>query len=99
MEIQGGKRAEQRIRLMQLAQPTLQPSPRCLDAPPAGAMQRCHRESVVQFINEVRQSAGTAHPPTRRPCPRGPHPLTPSSPPRPRSARTLGSRRRRRASP
>jgi len=58
MEIQGGKRAEQRIRLMQLAQPTLQPSPRCLDAPPAGAMQRCHRESVVQFINEVCEDFG-----------------------------------------
>ena len=75
-----GKRAEQRIRLMQQAQPMLQPSPRCLDSSPAGAMQRCHRESVVQFINEVWLIAGTTRRQTRRSCPRGSHSLTPPSP-------------------
>ena len=75
MDIQAeGKRAEQRIRLMQQAQLTLQPSPRCLDSSPAGGMQRCHRESVVQFINEVWLVAGTMRQQTRRPYPRA---LTP----------------------
>ena len=47
-------RAAQRVQLMRMAQGSLQPSPRCLDHPPPGMMQLCHRESVVQFINEVR---------------------------------------------
>ena len=60
MDIQVERKwAEQRIRLMQQAQPALQPSPRCLDSSPAGTMQRCHREHVVQFINEVWLVAGT----------------------------------------
>ena len=46
-------RAAQRVQLMRMAQGSLQPSPRCLDHPPPGMMQLCHRESVVQFINEV----------------------------------------------
>ena len=46
-------RANQRVQLMRVAQPALMPSPRCLDSPPPGMMQLCHRESVVQFINEV----------------------------------------------
>eukprot|EP00964_Phaeocystis_antarctica_P159116 scaffold130053_cov54-Phaeocystis_antarctica.AAC.8 len=44
--------ATQRVMLMRMAQPALMPNPRYLDAPPPGMMQRCHRESVVQFINE-----------------------------------------------
>ena len=52
----GTERAAQRVMLMRMAQPALMPSPRCLDSPPAGMMQLCHRESVVQFINEVRLS-------------------------------------------
>ena len=60
-------RAAQRVQLMRMAQGSLQPSPRCLDHPPPGMMQLCHRESVVQFINEVR-------------CPRPPAPPAPSAP-------------------
>ena len=48
------QRAAQRVDLMCLAQADLRPDPRCLDGAPAGAMQLVHRESVVQFINEVR---------------------------------------------
>ena len=51
----GTERAAQRVMLMRMAQPALMPSPRCLDSAPAGMMQLCHRESVVQFINEVRR--------------------------------------------
>ena len=40
--------------LMRVAQTALMPSPRCLDSPPAGMMQLHHRESVVQFVKEVR---------------------------------------------
>ena len=40
--------------LMRMDQPRLMPSPRCLDSPPAGMMQLRHRESVVQFVKEVR---------------------------------------------
>jgi len=47
------KRAAQRVDLMCVAQADLRPDPRCLDGAPAGAMQLVHRESVVQFINEV----------------------------------------------
>lgn len=54
----GAERAGERIRIMRLAQSPLQPSPRCLDSPPAGMMQLCHRESVVQFINEVCEDFG-----------------------------------------
>ena len=64
----GTDRAAQRVMLMRMAQPALMPSPRCLDSAPAGMMQLCHRESVVQFINEVRCS---------RPYP--PSPRAPSS--------------------
>ena len=64
----GTDRATQRVMLMRMAQPALMPSPRCLDSAPAGMMQLCHRESVVQFINEVRCS---------RPYP--PSPRAPSS--------------------
>ena len=48
------ERATQRVMLMRMAQPALMPDPRCLDSPPPGTMQLRHRESVVQFINEVR---------------------------------------------
>jgi len=51
-------RANQRVQLMRVAQPALMPSPRCLDSPPPGMMQLCHRESVVQFINEVCEDFG-----------------------------------------
>jgi hypothetical protein len=51
-------RAAQRVQLMRMAQGSLQPSPRCLDHPPPGMMQLCHRESVVQFINEVCEDFG-----------------------------------------
>ena len=51
------KRAAQRVDLMCVAQADLRPDPRCLDGAPAGAMQLVHRESVVQFINEVRARA------------------------------------------
>ena len=47
------ERAAQRVMLMRLSEPSLQADPRCLDNPLAGMMQLCHRESVVQFINEV----------------------------------------------
>jgi len=47
------ERAVQRVMLMRLAQSALMPDPCCLDAPPAGMMQLCHRESVVQFVKEV----------------------------------------------
>ena len=50
----GRERAAQRVMLMRMCQPAMMPSPHCLDAAPAGMMQLCHRESVVQFINEVR---------------------------------------------
>jgi hypothetical protein len=50
----GRDRAAQRVMLMRMAQPAMMPSPHCLDSAPAGMMQLCHRESVVQFINEVR---------------------------------------------
>ena len=46
------ERAAQRVMLMRMAQPALMPNPRCLDSPPPGMMQLCHRENVVQFINE-----------------------------------------------
>ena len=49
----GRERAAQRVMLMRMSQPAMMPSPHCLDAAPAGMMQLCHRESVVQFINEV----------------------------------------------
>jgi hypothetical protein len=62
------ERAAQRVMLMRMAQPALMPNPRYLDSPPPGMMQLCHRESVVQFINEVRCS---------RPYP--PSPRAPSS--------------------
>jgi len=52
------ERASQRIMLMRVAQPALMPSPYCLDSPPLGMMQLCHRESVVQFINEVCEDFG-----------------------------------------
>jgi len=52
------ERAAQRVMLMRLAQPALQPSPRCLDSPPVGMMQLCHRESVIQFISEVCEDFG-----------------------------------------
>jgi hypothetical protein len=51
-------RAQQRLMLMRMAQPALMPSPHCLDSPPPGMMQLCHRESVVQFINEVCEDFG-----------------------------------------
>jgi len=54
----GTERAAQRVMLMRMAQPALMPSPRCLDSAPAGMMQLCHRESVVQFINEVCEDFG-----------------------------------------
>ena len=53
-EMVGRERAAQRVMLMRMSQPAMMPSPHCLDAAPAGMMQLCHRESVVQFINEVR---------------------------------------------
>ena len=46
--------AAERVMLMRMAQAALMPDPHYLDAPPPGMMQLCHRESVVQFINEVR---------------------------------------------
>ena len=58
----GTERAAQRVMLMRVAQPALMPSPRCLDSPPPGMMQLCHRESVVQFINEVRCPSPTPQP-------------------------------------
>jgi len=54
----GTERAAQRVMLMRMAQPALMPNPRCLDSAPAGMMQLCHRESVVQFINEVCEDFG-----------------------------------------
>ena len=57
------KRAAQRVDLMCVAQADLRPDPRCLDGAPAGAMQLVHRESVVQFINEVRARALLPPPP------------------------------------
>jgi len=54
----GTERAAQRVMLMRVAQPALMPDPRCLDSPPPGMMQVCHRESVVQFINEVCEDFG-----------------------------------------
>ena len=94
----GTDRATQRVMLMRMAQPALMPSPRCLDSAPAGMMQLCHRESVVQFINEVRcpwPPLPWAHPRARCVCPRchlnPPHP-TPTRPcsARRRCVRTLG---------
>jgi len=52
------ERAAQRVMLMRMAQPALMPNPRCLDSPPPGMMQLCHRENVVQFINEVCEDFG-----------------------------------------
>ena len=49
------ERAAQRVMLMRMAQPALMPNPRCLDSPPPGMMQLCHRENVVQFINECNE--------------------------------------------
>ena len=46
--------AAERVGLMRMAQAALMPDPHYLDSPPPGMMQLCHRESVVQFINEVR---------------------------------------------
>lgn len=46
--------AAERVMLMRMAQAALMPDPHYLDAPPPGMMQLCHRESVVQFINDVR---------------------------------------------
>ena len=64
--------ATQRLMQMRLAQVALMPDPHYLDKPPLGMMQLCHRESVVQFINEVR-------------CPRPPAPSCPLCPtPHPR---------------
>ena len=45
---------QERVMLMRMAQAALMPDPHYLDSPPPGMMQLCHRESVVQFINEVR---------------------------------------------
>ena len=50
------ERAAQRLTLMRAAQPALMPDPHYLDKPPPGMMELCHRESVVQFINEVREA-------------------------------------------
>ena len=61
-------RAAQRVQLMRMAQGSLQPSPRCLDHPPPGMMQLCHRESVVQFINEVPSPPPAPNPRSRRPA-------------------------------
>ena len=47
------KRAAQRLGLMRMAAPALMPSPNCLVSAPTTCMQLHHRESVVQFINEV----------------------------------------------
>ena len=82
----GTERAAQRVMLMRMAQPALMPNPRCLDSAPAGMMQLCHRESVVQFINEVRCPAP---PPPSRPlervvsAPDAPIPHYPTPPPLP----------------
>ena len=65
------ERAAQRVMLMRMAQPALMPNPHCLDAPPPGMMQRCHRKSVVQFINEVRYPRPR---PLLSPLPHAPHP-------------------------
>ena len=67
----GIEQATQRLMQMRLAQPALMPDPRCLDAPPPGMMQLCHRESVVLFINKVRCPRLPA--PSCRLCPT-PHP-------------------------
>ena len=86
----GTERAAQRVMLMRMAQPALMPNPRCLDSAPAGMMQLCHRESVVQFINEVRCPAPPpplAPPRARCVCPRCPDPSLPHPPTRPCSAR------------
>ena len=89
------ERAAQRVMLMRMAQPALMPNPRCLDSPPPGMMQLCHRESVVQFINEVR--CPWPHSPRPRPgarcvCPRLSlnRPLTRPCSARRRCVRTLG---------
>ena len=77
----GIERAAQRVVLMRVAQPALMPSPRCLDSPPLGMMQLCHRESVVQFINEV--PSPWPHSPRAAPSCVTPAPdalMTPSSP-------------------
>ena len=56
------ERAAQRLTLMRAAQPALMPDPHYLDKPPPGMMQLCHRESVVQFINEVREAPSPPRP-------------------------------------
>lgn len=58
MDVERRRQAEQRLRRMLLDQSALQPNPYYLDTPPAGAVQRCHRGYVVQFMNEV-HSTGT----------------------------------------
>ena len=76
----GTERAAQRVMLMRVAQPALMPDPRCLDSPPPGMMQVCHRESVVQLINEVRCPSPTSrprHPRVCYPCPIPPRPPPP----------------------
>ena len=80
----GIERAAQRVVLMRVAQPALMPSPRCLDSPPLGMMQLCHRESVVQFINEVHCSQ--AQYPAPRPVSRELALLQMSASPSPHSA-------------
>ena len=65
------ERAAQRLVLMRMAAPALMPSPHCLDSPPTTCMQLHHRESVVQFINEVCSS--------QRPRPVVPGPMPPSA--------------------
>ena len=71
------ERAAQRVMLMHMAQPALMPNPRCLDSPPPGMMQLCHRENVVQFINEVRRlCSGLLRPRSRRPSAEPPTELT-----------------------
>jgi len=52
------KRAAQRLVLMRMAAPALMPSLTCLDSAPTTCMQLRHRESVVQFINEVCEDFG-----------------------------------------
>jgi hypothetical protein len=52
------ERAAKRLVLMRMEAPALMASPDCLDSAPNTCMQLHHRESVVQFINEVCEDFG-----------------------------------------
>ena len=95
------RRAAERVDSFRTVRAGLRPDPHCLDAAPAGMMQRSHRESVVHFINEVPNSPRLRQPPPpSTPAPvRAPTAFHTRRGPPPRCARTSRSSSARPAAP